>query len=101
MNFKPVDGWIRPTSGTPADLVVGTAVEQVGVDHGGAGVVLAINKGTLVVKWPAHKYWSGIGSPWQYASPTIAVYSMEDGSINNPKCTGIIEWDVTRKKAAK
>jgi len=75
-------------------------VTMLGVDHGGAGKVVAENDRFIVIKWPAHKYWSGIGET-SYASPETVVYKKHhhDGE-QKIYAEAIIEWSHKRAKDA-
>ena len=63
------------------------AVRFPGVDMGGPGMVLAQNKGVIVVKWPANMGWFCRGER-KYYSPETAVYA-KDKTISDA------EWEVT------
>lgn len=86
---KPtVTGSIRPESGP---LEVGAKVRMNGCDHGGAGTVLALRDDTIVVKWPGHMGWAGVGQR-AYAPGSIAVYRLDAGGT-----AGVIEWSTGRR----
>jgi len=71
-----------------------------GIDHGGAGTVLAENKDYITIKWPAHNAWAGIGIT-AYHPAVTAVYRKvyrKTGEDADTHLEYAIEWENTRKK---
>ncbi len=81
-----------------------------GIDMGGLGALVAKDGPIIVIKWPSHHYWLGIGMPRAYASPQMQVvrlvgnwrkgrYQHIRNSDKSVKVQVLIEWNVTRKKS--
>lgn len=77
-------------------------VDEPGVDHGSKpGILLALNKEYVAIKWPGTNYWSGIGST-SYASPEILIFKIkerkETENLIELKVELLIDWESKRKK---
>ena len=70
---------------------------MIGVDNGGDGQIVAENKGSIVVKWPGHKYWIGHNMDWEYAPVRTEVFTKtaeetDDGSSRIVTVESVISW---------
>ena len=69
---------------------------QHGTDHGGVGKVIAINRQAVVVKWPGHMAWGGLGQVRRYVPARTRVYAIlevQDVEDRTFKVQEIVDWE--------